>query len=72
MLKSGGDGFVMFKENTLLKDCVMIDNQVLIVQSLIHGAPGDGAVGLEAHAGAVHDAVVQHVGEHLAQGLRHD
>ena len=30
MLKSGGDGFVMFKDDTVLKDCVMIDNQVLI------------------------------------------
>ena len=30
MLKSGGDGFTMFKGDKLLKDCVMIDNQVLI------------------------------------------
>ncbi|MBD5133721.1 MAG: LysM peptidoglycan-binding domain-containing protein [Clostridiales bacterium] len=30
MLKSGGDGFVMFKTDKLLKDCVMIDNAVLI------------------------------------------
>nr|WP_276856641.1 alpha/beta fold hydrolase [Intestinimonas timonensis] len=30
MLKSGGDGFVMFKDDTVLKDCVMIDNAVLI------------------------------------------
>ncbi|MGN8969126.1 bifunctional metallophosphatase/5'-nucleotidase, partial [Intestinimonas sp. HCP28S3_D6] len=30
MLKSGGDGFVMFKGDTLLKDSVLIDNQVLI------------------------------------------
>ena len=30
MLKSGGDGFVMFKDDPVLKDCVMIDNQVLI------------------------------------------
>lgn len=30
MLKSGGDGFVMFKDDTLLKDSVMIDNAVLI------------------------------------------
>ena len=30
MLKSGGDGFVMFKNDTLLKDSVMIDNAVLI------------------------------------------
>ena len=30
MLKSGGDGFVMFKDDKLLKDSVMIDNAVLI------------------------------------------
>jgi len=30
MLKSGGDGFVMFKDDKLLKDGVMIDNAVLI------------------------------------------
>ncbi|MCI8478902.1 MAG: BMP family ABC transporter substrate-binding protein [Oscillospiraceae bacterium] len=30
MLKSGGDGFVMFKDAKLIKDCVMVDNQVLI------------------------------------------
>ena len=30
MLKSGGDGFVMFMDDTLLQDSVMIDNQVLI------------------------------------------
>ena len=30
MLKSGGDGFVMFKTDKLLKDSVMIDNAVLI------------------------------------------
>lgn len=30
MLKSGGDGFTMFKGDKLIKDCVMIDNQVLI------------------------------------------
>ncbi|MEG2420564.1 MAG: alpha/beta fold hydrolase [Oscillospiraceae bacterium] len=30
MLKSGGDGFTMFMKNKILKDCVMIDNQVLI------------------------------------------
>ena len=30
MLKNGGDGFVMFKNNKVLKDCVLIDNQVLI------------------------------------------
>ena len=30
MLKDGGDGFVMFKDNTLVKDSIMIDNAVLI------------------------------------------
>lgn len=30
MLKSGGDGFVMFKNDKLIKDSVMIDNAVLI------------------------------------------
>ena len=30
MLKSGGDGFVMFKGDKLLKDSVMLDNAVLI------------------------------------------
>lgn len=30
MLKNGGDGFVMFKADKLLKDSVMIDNAVLI------------------------------------------
>lgn len=30
MLKNGGDGFVMFKNNKILQDEVMIDNQVLI------------------------------------------
>ena len=30
MLKSGGDGFTMFMDNTLLLDEVLIDNQVLI------------------------------------------
>lgn len=30
MLKSGGDGFTMFKDNKILKDEVLIDNQVLI------------------------------------------
>ena len=30
MLKSGGDGFVMFKDDKLLKDSVLIDNAVLI------------------------------------------
>ncbi len=30
MLKKGGDGFTMFMDNKVLKDCVMLDNQVLI------------------------------------------
>lgn len=30
MLKSGGDGFTMFRDNKLLKDEVLIDNQALI------------------------------------------
>ena len=29
-IKSGGDGFTMFQDNTLLKDCVTLDNQALI------------------------------------------
>ena len=30
MIKSGGDGFTMFQDNTLLKDSVILDNQALI------------------------------------------
>ena len=30
LIKSGGDGFTMFQDNTLLKDCVILDNQALI------------------------------------------
>lgn len=30
MLKNGGDGFNMFQDDTVILDCVMIDNQVLI------------------------------------------
>ena len=30
LIKLGGDGYTMFMDNTLLQDCVMIDNQVLI------------------------------------------
>ncbi len=44
MLKSGGDGFVMFKDDEVLKDCVMIDNQVLINYIVDHLA---GVVGAE-------------------------
>lgn len=43
MLKSGGDGFVMFKGNKILQDEVMIDNQVLInyIQKSLNGVVGD-------------------------------
>ena len=39
MLKNGGDGFVMFKNNKILQDEVMIDNQVLInyIQNNLNG-----------------------------------
>jgi 2',3'-cyclic-nucleotide 2'-phosphodiesterase (5'-nucleotidase family) len=43
MLKNGGDGFSMFRDNKLLKDGVMLDNQVLtnyIVEKL-NGVVGD-------------------------------
>lgn len=30
MLKSGGDGYSMFRDNTILRDSVMLDNEVLI------------------------------------------
>lgn len=30
LIKSGGNGFTMFQDNTLLKDSVMLDNQALI------------------------------------------
>ena len=30
LIKSGGDGFTMFQDNTLLKDSVILDNQALI------------------------------------------
>lgn len=42
MIKNGGDGYIMFRDNTLLQDCTMLDNQLLIeyiTQSL------DGTVG---------------------------
>lgn len=43
MLKSGGDGFVMFKNNKVLQDEVMIDNQVLItyIQDNLKGKVGE-------------------------------
>jgi len=42
MLKSGGDGFVMFKGNKVLQDEVLIDNQVLInyIQTELKGVVG--------------------------------
>lgn len=42
MLKSGGDGFVMFKGNKVLQDEVMVDNQVLItyIQDTLKGKVG--------------------------------
>ena len=42
MLKQGGDGFVMFKNNKVLQDEVMIDNQVLItyIQDYLKGTVG--------------------------------
>lgn len=42
MLKSGGDGFVMFKNNKVLQDEVMVDNQVLItyIQENLKGKVG--------------------------------
>lgn len=42
MLKSGGDGFVMFKGNKVLQDEVLIDNQVLInyIQNNLKGVVG--------------------------------
>lgn len=30
MLKNGGDGYVMSKDNDLIKDCTMLDNKALI------------------------------------------
>ena len=43
MLKQGGDGFVMFKGNNILKDETMVDNQVLItyIQDYLKGVVGD-------------------------------
>ncbi len=43
MLKNGGDGFVMFKQDTVLKDCIMIDNQVLInyIKDYLGGVVGE-------------------------------
>lgn len=43
MLKSAGDGFTMFKDNKILQDEVMIDNQVLItyLEEKLGGTVGD-------------------------------
>ena len=43
MLKSGGDGYGMFKDNNFLLDCVMIDNQVLInyIVEKLNGTVGE-------------------------------
>lgn len=30
MIKNGGDGYVMFQDNKLVKDCTMLDNEILI------------------------------------------
>ncbi len=42
-LKSGGDGYGMFKDNNFLLDCVMIDNQVLInyIVEKLNGSVGE-------------------------------
>lgn len=42
MLKDGGDGFVMFKDNKILRDEVKIDNQILIdyIQNDLNGRVG--------------------------------
>ena len=43
MLKNGGDGYAMFKDDEILKDCVMIDNQVLInyIKDYLSGVVGE-------------------------------
>lgn len=43
MLKNGGDGYAMFKDDEILKDCVMIDNQVLInyIKDYLDGVVGE-------------------------------
>ena len=43
LLKSGGDGFTMFKGNKILQDGVYIDNQVLIkyIKDVLGGVIGD-------------------------------
>ena len=42
MLKSGGDGYTMFKDNKVLRDSVKIDNQILIdyIQNDLNGKVG--------------------------------
>ena len=43
MLKNGGDGFNMFQDDTVILDCVMIDNQVLInyIVEVLGGVVGE-------------------------------
>ena len=43
MLKNGGDGFCMFQDDTVILDCVMIDNQVLInyIVDVLGGVVGE-------------------------------
>ena len=59
MLKSGGDGYTMFKDNTILKDEVLIDNQVLI--NYIVDELG-GSVG-EEYANPLGDGRIKVIGE---------
>ncbi|MBM6938963.1 5'-nucleotidase C-terminal domain-containing protein [Pseudoflavonifractor phocaeensis] len=75
MLKSGGDGFVMFKDDTLLQDSVMIDNAVLInyivdkldgvVGEAYANPTGDGRITVvtEAASGNWYDEAVAYVTE---------
>ena len=43
LLKSAGDGYTMFQDNTILRDEVMLDNQVLInyIVTVLNGTVGD-------------------------------
>lgn len=43
LIKNGGDGNTMFMDNTLIQDCTMIDNQVLIdyITKTLGGVVGD-------------------------------
>ncbi|MEG1862256.1 MAG: bifunctional UDP-sugar hydrolase/5'-nucleotidase [Oscillospiraceae bacterium] len=44
MIKNGGDGFTMFKDNVILKDTIMLDNQVLLsyITKDLKGVVGEG------------------------------